>query len=149
MTQDERWLVKCQEAIDFLETNRRKPSKFISEERNLCSLWKHNKKLMNAGDLKPERVEMFKQLMKLIDGYESAYSLEVLASVAYVRREHPGISIDETINEIQNWSARKKNLFKQEHIKAAYEHLDAIVPPTDIFLKKASFPFRVGGLLVS
>lgn len=56
MTQDELWLAKWQEAIDFLETNHRKPSKFIlPEERNLRSLWKHNKKLMNAGELKQER----------------------------------------------------------------------------------------------
>ena len=34
MTQDELWLAKWQEAIDFLETNHRKPSKFIPEERN-------------------------------------------------------------------------------------------------------------------
>ena len=65
MTQDERWFVKCQEAIDFLETNRRKPSKFISEERNLCSWWKHNKKLMKAGELKAERVGLFMQLLEL------------------------------------------------------------------------------------
>ena len=75
--------------------------------------------------LSPEQIDHIKQLLKLIDGYESAYSLEVLASVAYVRREHPGISLDETINEIQNWSARKKNLFKQEHIRAAYDRLNA------------------------
>lgn len=42
MTQDELWLAKWQEAIDFLETNHRKPSKFIPEERNLRSWWKHN-----------------------------------------------------------------------------------------------------------
>ena len=58
MTQDELWLAKWQEAIDFLETNRRKPSKFIPEGRNLRSWWKHNEKLINAGDLKPDRVEM-------------------------------------------------------------------------------------------
>ena len=56
MTQDELWLAKWQEAIDFLETNHRKPSKFIPEERNLRSWWKHNKKLMNAGELKLERI---------------------------------------------------------------------------------------------
>ena len=50
MTQSELWLAKWQEAIDFLETNHRKPSKFIPEERNLRSWWKHNKKLMNAGE---------------------------------------------------------------------------------------------------
>ena len=53
MTQSELWLAKWQEAVDFLETNHRKPSKFIPEERNLRSWWEHNKKLMNAGELKP------------------------------------------------------------------------------------------------
>ena len=70
MTQDELWLAKWQEAIDFLETNHRKPSKFIPEERNLRSWWKHNKKLMNAGELKPERVEMFEQLLELEEKYK-------------------------------------------------------------------------------
>ena len=53
MTQSELWIAKWQEAVDFLETYRRKPSKFIPEERNLRSWWKHNKMLMNAGELKP------------------------------------------------------------------------------------------------
>ncbi|MCR5561709.1 MAG: hypothetical protein K6F58_07860 [Bacteroidales bacterium] len=70
MPQDERWLVKCQEVIDFLETNRRKPSKFISEERNLCSWWKHNKTLMNAGELKPKWVGMFKLLLEFGEKYK-------------------------------------------------------------------------------
>lgn len=34
------------------------------------SWWKHNKKLMNAGELKPERVEMFKQLLELGEKYK-------------------------------------------------------------------------------
>ena len=57
MTQDEKWLVKCQEVIDFLETNRRKPSKFIPEERNMRSWWKHNKKLQGSGEMRPELPE--------------------------------------------------------------------------------------------
>lgn len=28
------------------------------------SWWKHNKKLMNAGELRPERVEMFERLLE-------------------------------------------------------------------------------------
>ena len=70
MTQDELWLTKWQEAIDFLETNHRKPSKFIAEERNMRSWWKHNKKLMNAGELKQERVELFKRLLESMDATE-------------------------------------------------------------------------------
>ena len=35
MTQDELWLAKWQDAIDFLETYHRKPSKFVPEERDI------------------------------------------------------------------------------------------------------------------
>ena len=70
MTQDELWLAKWQEAIDFMETYHRKPSKFIPEERNLRSWWKHNKKLLNAGGLNPERLELFKQLLALGEQYK-------------------------------------------------------------------------------
>jgi hypothetical protein len=70
ITQSELWLAKWQEAVDFLETNHRKPSKFVPEERNMRSWWKHNKKLMNAGELRPERVEMFKQLLELGEKYK-------------------------------------------------------------------------------
>ena len=34
------------------------------------SWWKHNKKLMNAGELKQERVEMFKRLLELGEKYK-------------------------------------------------------------------------------
>ena len=70
MTQSELWFNKWQEAIDFLETNYRKPSSCIPKERNLRSWWKHNKKLMNAGELKLERVEVFKQLLELGEKYK-------------------------------------------------------------------------------
>ncbi len=47
MTQDELWMNKWQEAIDFLETNHRRSSKFVPEERDMRNWWKHNKKPMN------------------------------------------------------------------------------------------------------
>lgn len=66
MTQDELWLKKYQEVISFIETNHRNPSRYDPEERGkYCNWIKHNKKLMNAGELKAERVEMFKQLLEL------------------------------------------------------------------------------------
>lgn len=69
MTQDELWLNKWQEAIDFLETNHRRPSKFVPEERDMRNWWKHNKKLMNAGVMKAERVALFNQLLELGEMY--------------------------------------------------------------------------------
>ena len=70
MTQSELWLAKWQESVDFLETNHRKPSKFILEERNMRSWWNHNKMLMNARELKPYRLEMFKRLLELGEMYK-------------------------------------------------------------------------------
>lgn len=56
--------------VDILGTNRRKPSEFNQKERNMRSWWKHNKKLMNAGELKPERQEMLKPLLELGETYK-------------------------------------------------------------------------------
>lgn len=69
MNQDELWMNKWQEAIDFLETNHRRPSKFKPEERDMRNWWKHNKKLLNAGAMKESRVALFNQLLELGEKY--------------------------------------------------------------------------------
>lgn len=76
MTQDELWMNKWQEAIDFLETNHRRPSKFVPEERDMRNWWKHNKKLLNAGVMKAERVALFNQLLDLGERYRHVNQYE-------------------------------------------------------------------------
>ncbi len=68
--------------------------------------------------------DSLKKTIKLISGFESTLALEVLASVDYIRCSKPGISINDTIEAIHNWSDRKNNLFKNEYIQIAYDHLD-------------------------
>jgi len=70
MTQDEKWLIKCQTAMTFIETNKRNPSKFNGAEREIRNWVKHNKKLMNAGTMKPERMIRFEKLLKLGEIYK-------------------------------------------------------------------------------
>ena len=65
MTQDEAWINRWQEIVDFIAENHRKPSKYFPEERDMRNWWKHNKKLMNSGGLKPNRLALFKQLLEL------------------------------------------------------------------------------------
>ena len=66
MTQDERWQKRYDEVVGFIETNKRNPSKYDAEERGEYYTWlKHNRKQLNAGTLKPERVEKFRKLMEL------------------------------------------------------------------------------------
>ena len=56
MTQDERWLTRYNEVIGFIETNHRNPSKHRIEEHDMLNWLKANRKHMNAGLLKEERV---------------------------------------------------------------------------------------------
>ena len=69
MTQDEKWTVRCQEVVEFIEANHRNPSKCRIEEHDYLNWVKANRKVMNAGKMKPERVGMFKELMELCDKY--------------------------------------------------------------------------------
>lgn len=67
MTQDERWLVRFNEVVDFINTNHRNPSKHRIVEHDMLNWLKANRKLMNAGTLKPERQESFNKLLALIE----------------------------------------------------------------------------------
>lgn len=70
MTQDEKWMVKYQEVIGFIETNQRNPSKHDEEERGKFLNWiKANRKTLNAGKMKAERVEKFKELLAMMERY--------------------------------------------------------------------------------
>lgn len=70
MTQDEKWLAKYNEVKSFIETNKRNPSKHRIEEHLMLNFIKHNRKLMNAGAMKPERVEKFNELLGLMEEYK-------------------------------------------------------------------------------
>ena len=67
MTQDEKWLEKYNEVKEFIEKNHRNPSKHRIEEHLMLNFIKHNRKLLNAGAMKPERIEAFNELLAIIE----------------------------------------------------------------------------------
>ena len=69
MDQETRWLTKYNEVMEFMEVNKRRPSKFVDSERGMRNWWKQQQKLVNAGMLKPERVEAFKKLLEVGEMY--------------------------------------------------------------------------------
>ena len=70
MMQDEKWIVRYNEVKSFIETNKRNPSRYDAKERGLyCNWLHHNRKVMNAGNMKPERVEKFRKLLELTECY--------------------------------------------------------------------------------
>ena len=69
MTQDERWLKRYEQVAEFIMTNKRRPSKYNLEERNAWNWLRHTQKQFGAGEMMPERVEMFKKLLTLCEEY--------------------------------------------------------------------------------
>ena len=67
MTQDEKWIVRSEEVASFIEANHRNPSKHRVEEHLMLNWVKQQRKLLNAGKLKEDRVERFNQLLALIE----------------------------------------------------------------------------------
>lgn len=70
MTQDELWLKKYQEVKTFKEANHRNPSRHNPEDRfEYCNWLKHYKKLLNAREMKEDRVTLFEQLLEVGEKY--------------------------------------------------------------------------------
>jgi hypothetical protein len=70
MDQDTRWLTRYNEVKDFIESNHRNPSKHRIEEHDMLNWLKANRKALNAGKMKPERVAPFIQLLEQIEKYK-------------------------------------------------------------------------------
>ena len=70
MTQDEKWIARYEEVVSFIKANHHNPSKHRLEEHNMLSWIKHQRKLMNAGELKQDRVGKFNELIQLIEQYK-------------------------------------------------------------------------------
>ncbi len=69
MTQDERWIVRYNEVMEFLEENHWNPSKHRIEEHDHLNWLKANRKALNAGKMKSERVEKFRKLLEMTEQY--------------------------------------------------------------------------------
>ena len=70
MDQETRWMTRYKEVVEFIETNHRNPSKHRIEEHDMLNWVKANRKAMNAGKMKPERVGLFKRLLELVEQYK-------------------------------------------------------------------------------
>ena len=70
MTQEERWQKRYEEVKAFIESNKRNPSKYRIVEHDMLNWLKANRKALNAGKMKPERVEKFRKLLEMTEQYK-------------------------------------------------------------------------------
>jgi O-acetyl-ADP-ribose deacetylase (regulator of RNase III) len=74
----------------------------------------------------PDTLQRFQRVIKLIDGFESPYGLELLATVHWVATEVDRTArndVDLAVRLVQAWSRRKQHLFTERHIKIAWQRL--------------------------
>lgn len=55
------------EVVEFVKNNKRNPSRHRIEEHLLLNFVKHNRKLMNKGELNPDRIDKFLELLGLME----------------------------------------------------------------------------------
>lgn len=62
-------------------------------------------------------------VLRLIEGFEGAYPLELLSSVEWARADLASNDKAEVAKYVQKWTERKGRLFTDSHIRTALEHL--------------------------
>jgi len=73
----------------------------------------------------PDTQERLEKVSNLIDGFETPYGMELLATVHWLAQEEPSVKNDykAAVHGFETWNQRKREHFKPEHIKTAWERL--------------------------
>jgi O-acetyl-ADP-ribose deacetylase (regulator of RNase III) len=72
-----------------------------------------------------ELSEQVERVRSLIDGFETPYGMELLATVHWVVTQEPNArTADEAVVAVHNWNSRKKTIMREEHIRIAWQRLN-------------------------
>lgn len=73
----------------------------------------------------PDTQERLGKVSNLIDGFETPYGMELLATTHWLAQENPKVkeTVEEAIHGFETWNQRKREHFKPEHIKTAWTRL--------------------------
>jgi O-acetyl-ADP-ribose deacetylase (regulator of RNase III) len=63
------------------------------------------------------------RVRKLINGFETPYGMELLATVHWVAQEPNVHSLNDAIAAVRGWNERKRAILREEHIRLAWERL--------------------------
>ena len=70
----------------------------------------------------PETQARFDQVANLIDGFETPFGLELLATVHWIAHQEKAVDASEAVAKAYCWNERKR-MFKEQHIQLAWELL--------------------------
>jgi O-acetyl-ADP-ribose deacetylase (regulator of RNase III) len=72
----------------------------------------------------PETRERYERVVELIDGFETPYGLELLATTHWVATHEDAVAPSAAAERVRAWSRRKGHLFTDEHVAVAWERLE-------------------------
>jgi len=72
----------------------------------------------------PATLQGYDRVARLIDGFETPYGLELLATTHWVAIREQAAGPDEAAGLIRAWSARKQQLFTVGHVTTAWDRLE-------------------------
>ncbi len=73
---------------------------------------------------RPDTHERYQRVEQLIDGFETPYGLELLATTHWVALHEQADDPGTAGERVRAWSARKGHLFTDEHVTVAWQRLD-------------------------
>lgn len=73
----------------------------------------------------PDAIERLERVSNLINGFETPYGMELLATVHWVVMENrqAAENSEKAIALVHEWNTRKRDLFKPQHIRKAWQRL--------------------------
>lgn len=72
-----------------------------------------------ADEIADEQKVRLQKVLKAIEGFESPFGLELLATVDFLIQQTRTTQVENIIKDISNWTTRKKDLMKPYHIEVA------------------------------
>ncbi len=73
--------------------------------------------------LSQDQKKRLQTLLQLIEGFESPYGLELLATIDFICKQEKIQKVEDIKQQIGNWTKRKKEIMKPHHIEIAYNRL--------------------------
>jgi uncharacterized protein YwgA len=80
-----------------------------------------NRYLAESGD--DELEQQIDQVARLIEGFETPYGMELLATVHWVATHEHAACLSDAVDAIRDWNARKRAVLQEPHIKVAWNRL--------------------------
>jgi hypothetical protein len=72
----------------------------------------------------PATEEHLEKVARLIEGFETPYGMELLATIHWAVERKGATSLGEAVRIVQDWNPRKGDLFDEQHVGVAWERLE-------------------------